>query len=501
MAHEEELDDFDVLDLEGGKKILTDLGLTARATGTSFEELATLAGDVAKTIDDTDPKKLEKTMAAVRLFAKQGAQGNVEIRDLAKFGGRLTASAGLFEGGADENFGQVGTLAQLAIKGGGATNAAEATTAAAAFGRDLTKKSNLANFKKAGIDVFADESNTTLRKPEDIIVDTLKTTGGDLGQISKLFPNVRGKAAVQAAAKEFNAAGGGASGEQAGRDIFKQLGATLSKKQVGESAKTSLSTKEAGAIRFQNELDKMAGEVGERLLPAIKQLTPHILTAAEALGDFAVFAAENPGKVVTAAIAASIAQAAVGVGIRVALEKVILGATGGGAPGGGAGGAGGGRRGKGGKGRAGGGAAGAGLTIATAAVVIEQVGELVIDKVLDDHDKKVNREENQKTRDDNVKREYRRIAKTGGDTASLELLGGERAHLAQRLARAERAKQADIKNMQALKEEIGQMTVMMGRVQSNLTNGIHVHVDNADAMKPDAPPGNDTSRTGPEDLK
>jgi hypothetical protein len=322
-------------DLDTGKKALAELGLIARATGADVGDLVSAAGDVAKTLDDT-PDKAERLLAIMRLVAKQGAMGSVEIKDLAKYMGNITASAFMFEGGVDQNIGILGGLAQVSMKGG-ATTAAEGTRAANSFSRDITKEAALKRFEDAGIQVFADKDRKKLLSPEKIITDFMQKTGGSLDELASLFQNEMSRKVLKGYSQIYDEAGGGQAGIEAIKAKFKQMSTGMTSDEVRAAASVSMGGKAAQAQEFQNKLEDLGMELAGKLLPALIKLTPSILALADAFVRMVGWAAENPGKAIVAAIVASIGKAALGGAITSGLGSAATGLAGMGAAGAGAG--------------------------------------------------------------------------------------------------------------------------------------------------------------------
>lgn len=323
-------------DLKTGGAILGQLGLIARATGTDVEKLVSAAGDVNKTLDDS-PDKAQRLLAIMRLVAKQGAMGNVEVKDLATYMGKMISSGFMFEGSIDKNIGILGAMSQVAMKGGAST-AADATRAADAFSRDLTKGAALERFKKAGIEIFADPGegpgkNTKLLSPEKIITSFMEKSGGNLAMLADLFQNEMSKKVLKGFGNVAEQASKrGEDPIEAVRKEFAKFTASLTEGDVAKAAGVSMGTSEARAQAFQNNLDLVASSLAERVLPQLEKLAPKALELADALGRVVGWASENPGSAITAAIIASIGKAAIGNLVGSALENALktAGATAGG---------------------------------------------------------------------------------------------------------------------------------------------------------------------------
>ncbi len=80
---------------------------------------------------------------------------------------------------------------------------------------------------------------------------------------------------------------------------------------------------------LNNQLERIAESAADKLVPAFEKLAPHLVTAADALGKFAVIVAENPlksiGGLLAGSIAASVAKAAIGDAVGSALGKALGG--------------------------------------------------------------------------------------------------------------------------------------------------------------------------------
>jgi hypothetical protein len=385
-------------DLDTGKEALGDLAKLARATGSNVRDLVSAAGDVNKELDGGADKG-QRLMEVMRLVARQGALGSVEIRSLATYMGRITGTAALFEGGREENIGKLGAIAQLAMKGGRVT-AAEATNTSASIFRDLTKPHAIEAFDKAGIGLFADKGKTKMRGPDEILMDVVSKSQGDVTKISDLMKNQVSRAAAISLAKIYSEAGGGAAGESAMRGEFKKYTTSMTGSQVESAAALSMGTREAAAQDFNNRMEKIAASLGDKLLPAFEKMTPTILAATDAWAGVVGWAAENPGMAITTAITASIAKAALGEVVTRAVVSGLAGKTSA------MGGTGGGMI---------AGNLGSGLAIAATAVTLYAAGTVVIDGALDGMKGGADQQENQQFgRENTISRLSRKMARGEG---------------------------------------------------------------------------------------
>lgn len=311
-------------DLKTGVESLEQLAVLSRATGTNLKDMVAAAGEVNTQLAD-GPDKAERLLAVMRALSKQGALGAVEIKDLAKYAGRLTGSAGRFAGGYEGNVATLGTLAQLAKHGGGASTAAEATNSAAAFARDLTKGSVLKKWKAQGIEVFDKEGN--INDPRKLIGAALFRTGGDQAKLAGLMPNVVMQRGVLELAKKYRDAERTkkGSGLEAVEAEFAKFATGMSKEDVFAAFKQSMETSEAKVAQFNAKLEETAAKLAATLLPKMEQLAPIILQLADAFTTMLGVAASNPGETIVAAITASIAEAAIGEAVGKSLTTALGG--------------------------------------------------------------------------------------------------------------------------------------------------------------------------------
>lgn len=339
-------------DLATGQAALPGLAKLARATGTSLEDMVGSAGEAAKALGDVGPGKefetaADKGMALVnvlRLMAGQGKVGAVELKDLAKYGGRLAAASQAFGGDSAQNLGDMGALAQLAVARGGAASAAESATAVAGFANTLKTPARAKEFEGHGVKI-EDKERGGFRSVRDILKDASSRAvdvAGDKGsaaqEFKKMFANVKGAQAAdpafQAYVKAFRQAmtvtKDKTKADQAGKaaidELFDKFGKAISETEESESFARSMNTGAAKVQLFNNKLSEIGGQIAERVLPQLQKLAPYVVSAAEAFAKFVSFAAENPGTAITGAIVASIGKAAIGAGVSGAVSKLIEGA-------------------------------------------------------------------------------------------------------------------------------------------------------------------------------
>lgn len=334
------------------------------ATDVNLEEISKVAGNAfmkLKTPGVSDKDAQEQTLEAVRAFAGQGNVGAVEIKDLAQYGGRLTAGAAKFKGTRLENMKQMGTLAQVAVGSGSATDAAEATEAAVRFADDLTthadKFGNL-SLKGKKISAFTDPGtgpgkNTQLRGIKELVADAIEATGGSQTMLGDIF-GARSKKMTEAFASKYTEAEAanaalapgqrqakGVAGRAAIMAEFDKFDkAALSQKDQVIRAEAALAGTTAQVEEAMKAINsKLAGELlplMPTLIGSLAQITPLLVNTVKSVTTITNWLAKNPftglSMLISGAIIKEIAAAKIGDVIR----KLLTGGGGGGggAPGG-----------------------------------------------------------------------------------------------------------------------------------------------------------------------
>ena len=109
-------------DLEVGKRKLTELMQLSQATGSNFQDLASAAGSVNQSLE-AGPDKAERMADVMRVIAKQGAMGSVEMKDLAAYMPRISSVSEKFAGDRSTTMAQFGAIAQMGVHSGQGTSA------------------------------------------------------------------------------------------------------------------------------------------------------------------------------------------------------------------------------------------------------------------------------------------------------------------------------------------------------------------------------------------
>lgn len=302
---------------------LTSLGT---ASGSDLNELGDAAGYVYNQLKDL-PDAGEKTIEVLRGIVGQTAIGAVNMPDYAKQLGRIAANASKFEGNRGDNISKLSAFAQLAIESGGASSPADAARSTGALADNFGKAARLKAFKKAGIDVFTDKSQTLIRDPIEIIKDSFRKTKGNIPQLADLFASTIGRKPITALGNAYTAAGGGEAGIraiQAKYDTYRN--AQLTPETERKNNEDYANSDAAKAQRFQNNLDKVVASAADKVFPALEKLAPKALAVADAFGKVVGYVADNPVKSVILALVAAIGRAGLESVLRAAIEKQIMGA-------------------------------------------------------------------------------------------------------------------------------------------------------------------------------
>lgn len=450
-------------DLATGQAALPGLAKLARATGTSLEDMVGAAGEASKALGDVGPGKefetaADKGMALVnvlRLMAGQGKVGAAELKDMAKYGGRLAAASQAFGGDAAQNMGDMGALAQLAIARGGAASAAEAATSVAGFANTLKTPARVKEFKAHGVDVY--DKGGGFKSVRDILKESSASAverGGTEAplEFKKMFANVKGaqaadpafQAYIKAFRQSMEVTKDKTKADQAGKkaidELFDTFGKAISENEEKESFDRSMNTSAAKVQLFNNKLSEIGGQIAEKVLPQLQKLAPYIVQAADAFAKMVTFAAENPGTAIAAAIIGSIGKAAIGSAVGSAMSKLLEGAAG-----------------------SGGAMKGLNaLSIVASAITIASVGMLIIDSVMNQVDKGATEALEQDAKAYNAITSANRALKDVAPTADTAAQEAHRKEQQQALSAAQEQKAAVDARLANVKESTSLSSVLSG---------------------------------------
>lgn len=270
-------------DLQTARGIVEELAQLSKATGTDMSDMSNAAAEVSNQLGDV-PDKAEKVKAVMRQVAGAGKLGAVEISDLASQMAKVAASAQQIEGDPSRNIAVLGAFAQEAKLRGGAASASQAATSVQGMISTLKTPARAAAFKEKGINVFNEEG--FIRDPQKILVEALQKTGRDPLAFKELYKNVSGGRAVEGFASIYRRT----YADTQGSDQEKMAAATaavnaefdrLSKAAVNnEELQTSfaaaMNTSQAKAQLWNNEMDALAADTKDQLLPAFQSMVPVI---------------------------------------------------------------------------------------------------------------------------------------------------------------------------------------------------------------------------------
>lgn len=316
-------------DLATGREIIGDMGKLARATGTDFQDMVSAAGEVANGLGNVEDKG-SKVSAVMRAIAGQGKLGAVEIRDLANQMSKLASRAGEIRGDRVANIEMMGVLAQGARAGGGAANAAQATTSVGAFmdvfgkGARLKAWHNMRRDGKGGGIPTHDEHNA-LRSPQELIMDALSHTGGNTKKMNDLVGSAFARRSTRHFEKIYNATEGDNSTKlkAVAAEFMRMKKASMGEGEIGESFRRSMGTTEAKVQMFQNKLQDTVDKMTVSFLPALEKLEPAALKIVDAFGNVTTWLAANPFEIIPLALGAAIAKAGIEQTLRVGIENVM----------------------------------------------------------------------------------------------------------------------------------------------------------------------------------
>lgn len=323
-------------DLATGRALMPEAAKFARATGSSLAETVAAAGEISKAMGDAATTegearaRADAVMQVMKGVAGQGKLGSIEMSDWAKGGARYAAAAQQFEGNAGSNMLKVGMLGQEARGGGGAWNPATAAAAVSGLVTTFTTPSRKKAFDSMGISLKGEGGK--LRDPVAIISEAIDKTGGDINKLQPMFANVVGARAMRGLSNKYLEGSGGRTDEASkakGRAKMQEeidrltKGAVMTDKDIDASNAASMNSLEAKAQIFQQRLDQIAGDMADKLIPAMLKFAPVAEQGAAILTKFIEAVAPNADQLAKALgqLAPAAAQAAT------MLAKLIGGAV------------------------------------------------------------------------------------------------------------------------------------------------------------------------------
>lgn len=262
-------------DLETGRTILKETAELARATGSEFGVMAEASAEVSNHLGNI-PNKAAGVNRVMEIIAGQGKMGALEIKDFAKQMAKIAANAPKFEGKTTDTIGDLAILAQEAKMGGGAASASQAATAVLAFAGDFGKKTTFKHWQAAGLNPYTDDKHTTLRSPEELILEAVKYSKGDQLKLAQLFPSRAAARAVNSFSNIYAETKGSDSDKlhAVAAEFDRMRLAQLNAQEVQKAYTEAMGTGKTAAQLANNKLDEMAATIQSALVPALAAFAP-----------------------------------------------------------------------------------------------------------------------------------------------------------------------------------------------------------------------------------
>lgn len=321
-----------------------DLLETADMMANVFNAFRNAAGGGDKSVDELLKLTDDMTLA----FSAMGSIGAVELKDLARVGGDISATGLRFSAkSSTEAIQNAASAVQLARGPGGSKSAEEAATSLRSFRQDLSMHSDTIGKSKAagglGMNIWADKGRTTLKALPDIVADLFEQTGGDQTLIQKAVGG-RGMDVVLASAGTYQGAVEKAKANKATNKEAKAAGAAAVREQYKKFSGIAMTGEardvKAAAVletadkQFQEQMRNLSQAVGKELLPTVIRLIPSIANlvepatrAAKAFVDFVNWFSGNPfaglAAVIGAAFTAELAKAGIAALLKAMVESFV----------------------------------------------------------------------------------------------------------------------------------------------------------------------------------
>jgi len=325
-------------DLATARGVMEQLGRVSNATGSDLQDMSSAAAAISVSLDasfgNDQQGKLKAMDDILRNLAAQGKEGAVEIKQYAAQMSKVAAAASELGGSRTDAFNLVGAMVQESRKRGGSTTATQAATSVAAFVRDVTKDAASKHPKLGFIkDLFQDDGHghkTFMSSPQKIIDAAVLTSHGDPTKLRTMFPNAMSFRAVEGFAATYRAAEAEkpGSGKSALENEWKSLeGAVLSAQAVADANTEILTTSKAKAQEFNNALAQVTDHIMVEITPSLESAGPGLISAADHIGKFVAWAAQNPWQGVGAALGASVAKAGIEQALRSGIQAIFASAA------------------------------------------------------------------------------------------------------------------------------------------------------------------------------
>ncbi len=246
---------------------------TASATGSDVRDISQAAADLFEKFDIKSVNEMQEALAALTF---QGKEGAFELKDAASQFGKLSAAASRF--GLDKGARGVrvlGGLTQIARSSTGSPE--QAASAIEATMRQLVSKSDV--LEKMGASPFVKGSKSKTRPIEDVLVDTIAKSKGELPKLQEIFgeEGIRGiSPLISTFNQAANAAGGPRTdaGQAAGiaalkAQLDKAINATASWTEVQKDAAAA---QKMTTSQLTAAWERVVQQAGDKLAPALADL-------------------------------------------------------------------------------------------------------------------------------------------------------------------------------------------------------------------------------------
>lgn len=319
-------------DLKGARAAMGDLAQLSNATSSDLTDMASAAGSVSVQLEramGNDMQGRTKALGSImRIFAGQGKEGAVEIKDFAAQMAKVATITNRFGGDRESIFSMVGVLAQESRKAGGSASASQAATSVSRFAQYVGSKNGSKEFAKMGVNVFTDDSKRFLRNPKEIILEALSHTEGNSVKMGSLFKNVMAGRAIAGFTDVYNTARGKGGSNQQGLDaVIEEFGnlekATMTAAEVEKDNAKVMETTAKKAQVFQDQLQEMVSSLATKVMPEVEKLGPMVLRMVDAMASLTGWLAENPLRAIPIALGVAITKAGIEQTLRVGIENIM----------------------------------------------------------------------------------------------------------------------------------------------------------------------------------
>lgn len=317
--------------IQGATELAPFIAAVSEASGADMTATANLAGMALKSALDkgmNNKDALAATKQMIGIMGKHAASGAIEMSDYAVYAPALLASARKMGGPGSfvEMVALTSAVAQGSL-GGGATSAAEATTATGRLVDNLMQHQDRIK-KLTNIDVMDVDPSTGVRKLrsfDQILPLLLASAQGDQSKLMAMGINVRGNRAISGMLDTYvqgtKREGAGSAEEKGAQAVKDALLAAMNTKGISEEDWTAMAKERESLdpyMRLEKSLTRLADTAIPPLTRVIEKLAAKLGVDAsdpnappteaaktlETLGKVGEFAAENTTVSILGGIAA-----------------------------------------------------------------------------------------------------------------------------------------------------------------------------------------------------